>query len=350
MSTFQTVGNVLKGMWATRSPEPQIRHLILHVTGRCELNCRHCFAHSRRRDGDLPIAVIRKVARVCPQLIWLDLSGGEPTLRTDLLEIAGLFEFAEFTLPSSGSDPERVFRVASELYARYPRQLLITLPLDGLQPEHDRIRGAGSFARVMETYRRLRGHHSLRVKFVTTLHAGNIESLASLMELGLELRPESHTVQLLRGSPPEPDLRPPSLAQWEAIAPTLSRWQDRYTYGRGTGFGFIQRLYQRAKHRLLTTLLRERRQCLPCLAGHSHLVVWANGEVSPCELLPSVGNLNTADLPDILTSQAAVSRRRAIVGKDCWCTHDCVLMDNLLFQPWGLRHCLPGRRPHPPCR
>lgn len=64
--------------------------VLLEVTRRCDLNCRFCFAQGGAGE-DIPAAelrsAIRDIAETCGGPL-LQLSGGEPTLRDDLPELA----------------------------------------------------------------------------------------------------------------------------------------------------------------------------------------------------------------------------------------------------------------------
>ena len=41
--------------------------------------------------------------------------------------------------------------------------------------------------------------------------------------------------------------------------------------------------------------IEQKTQVIPCLAGQSSVVVWGNGDVSSCEMLPAIGNMDKWD-------------------------------------------------------
>ena len=53
----------------------------------------------------------------------------------------------------------------------------------------------------------------------------------------------------------------------------------------------------------------------------------------PCEILPSVGNIRRQPIKDILASSAMKDSVAGIKRKDCHCTHDCNMQENILFNP-----------------
>ena len=66
--------------------EKRLGTVILFVTSRCNAFCQTCFYHEElNQPGDMTFAQIEKVSRTMPSITDLWLSGGEPTLRRDLL-------------------------------------------------------------------------------------------------------------------------------------------------------------------------------------------------------------------------------------------------------------------------
>jgi MoaA/NifB/PqqE/SkfB family radical SAM enzyme len=78
------------------SIEMPYRKALLQITERCNLNCAHCFLSGGGTDS-VPVDIIKNV--VIPRLkkcrvIRVTLTGGEPFLHSDIVEIAHLFSEA----------------------------------------------------------------------------------------------------------------------------------------------------------------------------------------------------------------------------------------------------------------
>ena len=82
-----------------------LQHLIIHVTNHCNFRCEHCFIDfSPKKDLKLP--QFQEIARQVGPLFWLDIAGGEPSLRKDLADIVAAFDAKVVQIPSNGSLPD----------------------------------------------------------------------------------------------------------------------------------------------------------------------------------------------------------------------------------------------------
>jgi radical SAM protein with 4Fe4S-binding SPASM domain len=168
---------------------PPATHLLgplathVEIVGSCNLSCAHCFAAPLPRAGrPLDLGELDGLFRELAALgsFRLGLTGGEPLLRKDLLDVldsateAGLHP----CLTTNG------FMVTDELArALGERELVwINVSLDGATVEsNDRVRGSGSFDRAVEGIRRLTRWAKVTVAF--TITAENAEEVRDCAEL-----------------------------------------------------------------------------------------------------------------------------------------------------------------------
>jgi len=74
----------------------------------------------------------------------------------------------------------------------------------------------------------------------------------------------------------------------------------------------------------------------PCTAGDLTYVIWEDGRVNACEMLPdTVGNI-IGDKPEnnfrvIAKNEKAMALRRKIVAEECKCSYECAMTINTLF-------------------
>src|SRR5262249_29748376 len=137
---------------------PRPSYCTYLVCNRCNARCGMCDSWKIPRGYEL---TPREVGTVFGKIGVLDvvrLTGGEPFLRDDLLEIAHQVlrasKPAVLHVTTNGSFPERVEAFCRDF--RAPRRLRVMVSFDGLAEEHDKSRGrAVTFARAIETVRRL---------------------------------------------------------------------------------------------------------------------------------------------------------------------------------------------------
>jgi radical SAM protein with 4Fe4S-binding SPASM domain len=157
---------------------PTLRYLLVHVTDRCNLACRHCFVGAPR-GRELPLGDVLRLAEEFEALQGLRfiVSGGEPLRHRafwELNERLPAFRFRSILL-SNGTlvDPPT---------ARALRFHEVQVSLDGLEESHDRLRGPGSFARAFRGLANL-VDAGVAVSVSSVAHAGNLDDFDRLARL-----------------------------------------------------------------------------------------------------------------------------------------------------------------------
>lgn len=165
-----------------------LRQLFWECTLRCNLRCRHCGSDctASALAPDMPFEDFEKVLlrikeAYDPREILIIFSGGEPLMRKDLADCGRRVQELGFPwgLVSNGylMNPKR----ALELLKAGMRTA--TISLDGLEEEHDWMRGVpGSFARADEAIRYLSGVSFLGFDIVTCVTQKNIGQLQQIKE------------------------------------------------------------------------------------------------------------------------------------------------------------------------
>ncbi len=308
--------------------------MVLHVTNICNMRCQHCFVEFETKPKDLKLPEFEELSKHVNDLVWLDIGGGEPSLRKDLPQIISLFRMTELSIPTNGWFVDRVMKTMDAVAKLVPGKLIVTVSLDGFRDTHDEIRQAGSFDRAIESIKQLASLGTVRLKVNTCVCERNYAEIPAFMEyVQTNLPVDYQGLLLLRGSPINPIYRLPGTDQLRDLGKRVRPIQQRYSYGRTGVLGRIQRNFQELKWNLQIDTLEQEAQLVPCLGGQSHVVVYANGDVAPCEILPSVGNIRRTPFTDIVRSDAWKQSVTSIKRGDCNCTHDCNMMENILFNP-----------------
>lgn len=140
---------------------------VIDVTDACGLSCEHCY-HRKKLNTSDEVEISewrRRFAEYKSQgLRCVILTGGEPSLRIDVIRLAaGVFDFVSVFTNGNVFIPEDI-------------RCRIYLSLDGKRPEHDRIRGQGSFNSAVSKY-----SGDKRVTVYTVLSARNFKGVDALL-------------------------------------------------------------------------------------------------------------------------------------------------------------------------
>jgi len=129
--------------------------IVLHLTDRCQLDCRHCLRDPAREPSDLPLPLIERVldeARALHRADHVALTGGEPLLHPRFAELldAIVARGSTWHVVTSGRGFERLTALLDASASRRDALTAVDLSLDGAEPAtHDAIRGLGSHREVL---------------------------------------------------------------------------------------------------------------------------------------------------------------------------------------------------------
>lgn len=167
-----------------------LRYLFLELTQDCNLDCRHCGSDCTREAAGPSLApsdvlrVLREIReRYDPHTITVALTGGEPLCYPELFLLGRAITDLEFpwgmVTNGYGWTPTKV------LQARAAGMQSITVSLDGLEAEHDWLRGRpGSFRRAVDAISMLLRDPSWQAfDVVTCVHQRNLQDLDKLQGL-----------------------------------------------------------------------------------------------------------------------------------------------------------------------
>lgn len=316
------------GVKKLKSPET----LIFFITSSCQLKCKHCFYwENLNRGNDLSFEEIKNVSSSLSNFKNLLISGGEPFLRKDIVQICELFKknnkIELLSIPTNGLMPLAIKAAVEELLNKLDINITIGLSIDGMRDYHDALRGfPGAFDMVMETYSALaelkKIHPRLNITVNPTVTKDNMEEV---VELAKFIKNNMQKVDYLwlgiaRGNARCPEQVAP---EWQALRILNKKINDIFykdsdeTRSEIKIFDYL--------FRLKLKIIKEKKQVVACQAGNSIGVLDANGDVRACELREVIGNVRQSDFATIWNSNVAYLMRRSIKNKECFCTHECFI-------------------------
>ena len=313
--------------------------LIFFITSRCNAQCSHCFNWKNlNQKNDMTLEDIGTLSAQLGQMDSLLLSGGEPFLRKDMVEICCLFfennKINTLSIPTNGLLPTLIAEKTEKiLQAAYGKKVFVNISLDGTRQTHDNIRCVpGAFKKAIESYQCLtklkKNHSNLNIGINTTVSNENYENLVELVDELKAITPDLENLNLsfLRGLPKNPTYKLPTNEK-------LTKIYRHVTNTFGAHRPIISKTIDDEIFRLKMKTLRKKTQVLTCQAGRLLGVVDANGDVRLCELLEPIGNLREASFKEIWQSREAEQIRNKIANHQCWCTHECFLLPTMLAHP-----------------
>ena len=168
--------------------------LTWELTYACNLDCRHCLSSSGRRDPrELTTAEAKALIDEfeAMQVFYVNIGGGEPTIRGDFWEIVD-YAVAHHVGVKFSTNGSRITATAARRIAGSD-YLDVQISLDGATPEvNDAVRGEGTFATAVAAMEHLAaaGVRGFKLSVVCTRHnLPQIDDLKALADrYGAQLR------------------------------------------------------------------------------------------------------------------------------------------------------------------
>ena len=150
------------------------------LTGRCNYNCRHCFAAAdlnplaAHATTEQCLAFVDQLASCGIRHVWI--TGGEPLLRRDFLQIAQALADADIAIEDIGTNGSLVTSNLLDALEAMDHKPQFNISFDGLG-HHDWLRGVpGAEERTLATIELLKSR-GYRVKVQYCLWDGNLDTL-----------------------------------------------------------------------------------------------------------------------------------------------------------------------------
>ncbi|MDO8424932.1 MAG: radical SAM protein [bacterium] len=281
---------------------------VVAVTYICNSRCTMCDFWKETRQ---PTVTLAEYAKLPASLRDINISGGEPFLHPQIVEIIRTLRVscpkAQITISTNGFLTDSIVKRVAAIRAFYP-QIGVRISIDGVGDKHEEIRRIPKgYDKCIATLRRLRQLGVANLGIAYTMTNENIEHLHQLYDVAAAERVQftcalMHSSEFYFGG--KENVREggriaaiagayDALAQRELASWNPKRWARAF-FAHG-----------------LAVLAREGRQVLPSRAGTDFFFLDPWGNVVPSVMHPNVlGNLSEHDTFDALwqSAQAAAAR------------------------------------------
>jgi MoaA/NifB/PqqE/SkfB family radical SAM enzyme len=298
--------------------------LILALTYRCNLRCKTCLIWAKPEVPELNLCDLKLFFRESNTFSWIDLTGGEISLRDDLQEIIDLILNACHRLlvlhfPTNGQLPEKIIPLAERIRSTSKVELIVTVSLDGPEAIHDEIRGVkNSWRRALDTFVGLKKIGLKRAYLGYTLSPYNIAKIGPMLKEVKDAYP-AVTINDLHINFFHRSAHYLNNASLEALPEPILLESAKEIYAWKKQYGIKNALEERY-FTLLPRFVQSRQIPLRCQALSSSVFIDAQGDIYPCTIFnQKIGNIKekTFSLRQLWRGPLATQTYAAVLGKKC---------------------------------
>ncbi len=341
-------------MWGVINP-PIPDNFTFSVTNICQSRCKTCNIWQlyqkkpKLKEKELKLWEIEKIFKSIGHIYFFNVSGGEPFLRKNLPEIIELA--CKYLIPRVISIPTNA--IESDLIITQTKKILekikkcnavlsIKLSFDGVEDQHDEIRGVkGNFKKLMKTYKGLKEiqkeYPNLDVGIATVISKFNFKKMKDIVDYVKKLNPDLHISEIAeerselftKGKNITPD--------WEQYKKAIGFFSKevRKEIKKSKSLVKVTQSFRLVYYDIVLKTMKEKKQIIPCYGGIASVHLNAYGDVWPCCILgyeKSMGNLKDFgyNFKTVWHSKQADEVRKYIKQKNCYCPLASVSYTNIL--------------------
>jgi len=283
---------------------------VLAVTYKCNSRCRTCDIWKREPCPEL---TPEQFGRLPEGLRNINLSGGEPFLRSDLVEVVAVLRRKHprgtIVISTNGLAPERIERSVREMGT-----VGVRVSIDAIGRLHDEVRGVdGSFDLAMETVDRLLALGVRDLGVSATISAETVGHLRKLKQIADD-RGIEFVTGLVHSSPIYFGQHDELVPVGRGLEQELAWLRERELSSRR-----VKEWFRAYFTEGMIDQLRGRPRRMRCHAGRYFFFMEPNGDIYPCNVWPEkMGNILEKTYEEILAGSAAQLRRVDDCRVNCW--------------------------------
>jgi MoaA/NifB/PqqE/SkfB family radical SAM enzyme len=317
--------------------------LTLKVTNRCNAKCKTCNIHSQDSNNELVLSEFEKTfSNFDGKVFWLTLTGGEPFLRQDLIEICQLayknLHPKIITIATNGILHETIPKAIKRVLTVCPNTFInLNLSLDGFGQKHDDIRGVkDNFKLAMQTYKELQTIDSpdFTLGINTILSKYNVKDSNEFFPKLLNFGSDTYLVEIAQEKTELNNIGydvQPHLEDYFSAIDCLKNELKKKDY---KGLSKIIQSFRLQYYDYTKKMLKEKRGFFSCYAGFASAYISHNGEVFACCVKDKrLGDLRQEDYDfcKIWFGRTADEVRQVIKNERCFCPVVGINYLNMLY-------------------
>jgi MoaA/NifB/PqqE/SkfB family radical SAM enzyme len=284
-----------------------------------------CHRWKKAAENEISVEKIREVfsSRLFSRVEYVNIHGGEPTLRRDLAKIfeiiqKGCPKLRHFWLSTNGLNPRRIQARVQEILDivdfKRIKSMPISVSIDGSKSTHEKIRGVrGGFDQAVETIQILKDMtqaYPIEINISTVIQPLNLGEIDAIQALATSLGVSIYFMPLMLDTffnlDPEPNL---------LFANTDLEVLRRVVEKRCLKDDTLISLYWQD---FLGQMAGEKRS-IPCAFDRYVISLYPTGEILPCSRRDWIlyGNVYEQSVDDIWFSSEARKIRQRMIRQVC---------------------------------
>ena len=286
--------------------------LSVILTYRCDSRCSMCniWKYPTRPSSEVTVETL---SRLPDGFDHLNLTGGEPTLRRDLMELVDVLYPKACTLEIStnGLHPDKLVPIVR----KYP-DIKIRISIEGFEETNNAIRGEkNGYAVKIDCMKQLIEAGGKDLGFATTFQDENIDEIVDLYRMSRDMGVEFATSALHNGFQFHKSDNVPydrlviAKRVEDLITEMMKAWDAKTLFRAYLNLGLIAKVLGHDR-------------LIPCQAGTMFAFIDPWSDVYACNVRPDLkmGSLLEADWDEVMHSEQAEEQRRKVAAckQNCW--------------------------------
>ena len=291
--------------------------LAIMPTFRCNAKCQMChiWKYPTKSKDEITLKDIEKLPSGFARI---NLGGGEPTLRADILEIVEVLynKTEHLEISTNGYFTEKLLSIIQ----KHP-DIRIRISLEGLPKKNDEIRGMkNGFDHAMRSMLKLKDLGAKDIGFAITLSHRNADELVDLYHLCANMGVEFSQCVVHDAW----QFRVPEnvIESKEEVSEKIREFIRQLLKSKRKDLALrVKDWYRAYLNRGFINFIRGDKRLLPCGAGTDIVFIDPYGEVYPCNALKeSMGNIRKSGFEEIWNSPKAQKIREKVskCAESCW--------------------------------
>lgn len=333
---------LFKLYWATGHPKMMPMNFTVSLLYGCNSRCKTCNIYKKTAKNLTTSEYEMIFSKIGKAPYWVTLSGGEPFLRKDIVEICQIIYRNSkpriLNIPTNGILTDKIVGNVKEIVKNSPKtQVIINLSVDGIEEQHDEIRQVpGNYVKAMATYAKLKAldYPNLAIGIHTVISKYNVQDFARVANNLMDLHPDSYITEIA-------EQRVELDTMDSAITPNLISYSSaidflihRIKNTKFKGMNKITQGFRIEYYNLVKRILRDKTQVIPCFSGVTSAQISPDGHIwSCCVKAKSFGNLRdyNYNFKKIWFTKKMDIERKSIKNKECYCPLANASYTNLLM-------------------